>query len=159
VKIVITGSSGHLGEALACRFSELGHEVVGVDLLPSPRTRVVGSILDRALMDELTRGADFVLHTATLHKPHVGSHRKAQFIDVEVLKRYHPGYERIFAGRNWRMFPAIGRVYSNERARERLGWRPKYDFGAVLGRIEGGGNVLSDLALQIGAKGYHRREG
>jgi nucleoside-diphosphate-sugar epimerase len=29
-------------------------------------------------------GADAVLHTATLHKPHVGSHRRRDFVDVNV---------------------------------------------------------------------------
>ncbi len=84
MKIVITGSSGHLGEALARKFLERGDEVVGIDLLPSQHTTVVGSILDRNLVDKLLASADAVLHTATLHKPHVATHSKQQFIDVNV---------------------------------------------------------------------------
>ncbi len=29
-------------------------------------------------------GVDHVLHTATLHKPHVGSHTRQDFVDVNV---------------------------------------------------------------------------
>ena len=52
-----------------------GHDVVGLDILASPYTDVVGSIADRALRARAaSTGVDAVLHAATLHKPHVGSH-------------------------------------------------------------------------------------
>ena len=316
MKIVITGSSGHLGEALVRRFLERGANVVGIDVLPSPQTHVVGSILDRSLVDQLLKSADVVLHAATLHKPHVATHSKQQFIDVNVtgtqilldaavkhrvgtfiftsttstfgqamspsrdeavwvtedlvpvpkniygvtkiaaedlcqlasqehglpcivlktsrffpeeddmshampefsqdnlkaieflnrrvdiedvvsaheraierateirfdkfiitattpftpkdcrdllkdapavLKNYYPDYEDIFAHRGWKMFSKLGRVYVNRHAREKLGWEPKYNFGEILRRLERNENVLSNLALQIGIKGYHPR--
>jgi UDP-glucose 4-epimerase len=53
------------------------------------------------------------------------------------------------------MFPSIGRVYVNERARRELGWKPKYDFQYVLDRLSAGDDFRSPLARQIGAKGYH----
>lgn len=84
VKVLVTGSSGHLGEALVRRFLERGYEALGVDLLPSPYTSHVGSILDRTLMNQLLQSADAVVHAATLHKPHVATHTKQQFIDVNV---------------------------------------------------------------------------
>lgn len=61
-----------------------GHDVVGLDLLPSPFTSIVGSVSDSDTVRAAMSGVRFVLHTATLHKPHVGSHRKQDFIDVNV---------------------------------------------------------------------------
>jgi nucleoside-diphosphate-sugar epimerase len=49
MKVLVTGSSGHLGEALVRTLSELGHEVVGLDILERPFTTFVGSITDRDL--------------------------------------------------------------------------------------------------------------
>ena len=84
MRIVITGSSGHLGEALCRVFRDDGADVVSIDVLPSPWTTTVGSITDRALVRQLVAGADAVLHAATLHKPHVGSHTRQDFIDTNV---------------------------------------------------------------------------
>jgi UDP-glucose 4-epimerase len=53
------------------------------------------------------------------------------------------------------MFPRIDRVYVNERARQELGWRPRYDFARVLDLLERGETFSSRLAQTIGAKGYH----
>jgi len=84
MKTLITGSAGHLGEALVRRFREMGREAVGLDILASPYTDVVGSIADREVVRACLRGVDTVLHTATLHKPHIESHSKAQFVDTNV---------------------------------------------------------------------------
>jgi nucleoside-diphosphate-sugar epimerase len=85
VRVLVTGSSGHLGEALV---RVLGRdpavEPVGLDLLPGPHTRIVGSVTDHALVRAAVDGADAVLHTATLHKPHVASHRRQDFVDTNV---------------------------------------------------------------------------
>lgn len=317
MRIVVTGSAGHLGEALVRVLREAGHTVVGLDLLASPFTDVVGSITDRALVRASLRGADAVLHAATLHKPHVGSHAREAFIatnitgtlvlleeavaagvgrfvytsttsafgraltppegapaawitedvapvprniygatktaaedlcqlvqrdhglpvvvlrtsrffpegddrdDVRseyadanlkvnellyrrvdiadvvdahrlalarapelgfaryivtattpftrdelaelrvdapaVVRRRYPTYEALFAARGWRMFPGIDRVYVNTRAREELGWMPRYDFADALARLADGRELRSPLALAVGAKGYHAR--
>jgi UDP-glucose 4-epimerase len=53
------------------------------------------------------------------------------------------------------MFPSIERVYDNARAREELGWAPRYDFNHALERLEAGQDPRSELAIAIGAKGYH----
>ena len=84
MRILVTGSAGHLGEALVRSLSEEGHDVVGLDVLDSPWTHVVGSVADRACVRAAMTGADAVLHAATLHKPHVGSHPRQAFVDVNV---------------------------------------------------------------------------
>src|SRR5690242_19316923 len=45
--ILVTGSAGHLGEALALTLREAGREVRGIDRRPSAFTDAVGSIVDR----------------------------------------------------------------------------------------------------------------
>jgi UDP-glucose 4-epimerase len=53
------------------------------------------------------------------------------------------------------MFPSIGRVYVNNRARDELGWRPRYDFPFVLDRLATGDDPRSLLARAVGSKRYH----
>lgn len=72
----------------------------------------------------------------------------------EVARRV-PGSEAEYARRGWCMFPSIGRVYVNERARAELGWRPRHDFRTVLDRLEAGEDMRSPLARLVGFKGYH----
>jgi UDP-glucose 4-epimerase len=314
-RVLVTGSSGHLGEALVRALRDGGHDVTGLDIRPSPHTTVVGSVADRAVVRECLAGVDAVLHTATLHKPHVGTHGKQAFVDTTVsgtltvleeavtaglrsfvftsttsafgraltprpgepaawitedvaprprniygvtktaaedlcelvhaehglpvvvlrtsrffpegddddqvraayadanvkaneylyrrvdvadaadahllameraaeigfgryilsattpftradlaalrddapavVRRLFPDYEAEYARRGWRMFPSVGRVYVNARARADLGWSPRYDFRSVLDALKAGADPASPLARAIGAKGYH----
>jgi nucleoside-diphosphate-sugar epimerase len=81
---LVTGSTGHLGEALVRTLREQGHRVEGLDVLASPFTTVTGSVGDRDIVRRALEGVDHVLHVATLHKPHVGSHGRQDFVDVNV---------------------------------------------------------------------------
>jgi nucleoside-diphosphate-sugar epimerase len=83
-RILVTGSAGHLGEALVRVLSGQGRDVVGMDVKPSPFTSVVGSITDRPGVRAALDGVTAVLHPATLHKPHVGSHSRRDFVDTNV---------------------------------------------------------------------------
>jgi UDP-glucose 4-epimerase len=317
-KILVTGSSGHLGEALVRVLQKTDSEVIGVDVLPSSFTSAVGSIVNRDFVREAMKNADVVIHSATLHKPHVATHTNQDFIDTNitgtlnlleeavangvksfvftsttstfgdalmppkdspaawitedvapipkniygvtktaaedlcrlfyrnhrlpclilrtsrffpedddqkevrdlytsdnqkaneflfrrvdiedavsahllavekaeqigfghyiisatapftqadreklnldapaVVKEKFPHYEEIYAERGWEMFPKIGRVYVNEKARKELGWSPKYDFAHVLDCLKAGQDFLSPLAREVGSKGYHNEE-
>ena len=84
MKVLVTGSAGHLGDALMRTLADYGHDPAGADLLPSPSTGPVGSIVDRAFVRECLRGVDAVLHAATLHKPHVATHGKQDFVDTNI---------------------------------------------------------------------------
>ncbi len=317
MKILVTGSSGHLGEALVRTLKSGSHEVVGVDIIHSDFTDRVGSIVDRDFVERCMEGVDAVLHTATLHKPHVITHARQNFIDTNItgtlnlleeaasagvtsfvftsttsafgdaltppaeapaawvtedvapiprniygvtktaaedlcelfnrnhrlaclvlrtsrffpeeddrretrlayedgnikaneylyrrvdiedvvsahllalekapsigfgryiisattpftpedlfdlranaplaLRRRVPDFEAEYARRGWKMFPGIERVYVNERARNELGWRPRYDFRYVLDSLRAGADPRSPLARAVGSKGYHTR--
>lgn len=315
MRVVVTGSAGHLGEGLVRTLRAPGDDVLGLDVLPSPFTDAVGSVADPAFVARCLAGADAVLHAATLHKPHVASHPKRAFVETNVtgtltlleaavaagvsrfvftsstttfgralspspgapaawiteavapdvknvygatkvaaedlcrlihrehglpvvvlrtsrffpegddrddvrvayadanvkvnellyrradlqdvvdahllaldrtpvlgfdllivtattpftrddlaelrtdpasvLRRRVPGWEARYAQLGWRMLDDVERVYDNTRARQQLGWRPAYDFAAVLERLAAGEDHRSPLAAAVGAKGYH----
>ena len=317
MKILVTGSAGHLGEALMRVLRERGTPVVSVDVLPSPFTDIVGSIADRKVVDACMAGVTHVLHAATLHKPHVATHSRQDFVDTNitgtlnlleasaankvrafiftsttstfgdaltpppgspaawitedvvpipkniygvtktaaedlcrlfhrnqklpclvlrtsrffpeeddvlerataysednlkaneflyrrvdiedvvtslflamdkapqlgfekfiitattpfhrndaaalgvdtpaVLTKYYPEFPALFARKGWKMLPTLDRVYVNAKARELLGWAPKHDFAHVLRCLAAGKDYRSDLAVAVGAKGYHRK--
>lgn len=318
MRVLVTGSSGHLGEALVRTLKNLENEVIGIDICESPFTTHVASIADRARVRSCMSGVQRVFHAATLHKPHVATHTRQEFVDTnvtgtlnlleeavaagvesfiytsttsvfgdalvpppgspaawitedvppvpkniygvtkagaedlcqlfrrnqglacivlrtsrffpeeddnrevreaysdanvkaneylyrrvdiedvvsahllaaeraatigfrkyiisattpflpddavdlrldapQVVRRRVPEYEDLYRRRGWKMFPSIGRVYVNDRARRELGWNPRYDFQYVLGRLRAGEELRSDLARTIGSKGYHAQE-
>ncbi|MGH9770015.1 MAG: NAD-dependent epimerase/dehydratase family protein [Blastocatellia bacterium] len=315
MKVLVTGSAGHLGEALVRTLKNMNHEVIGVDIVHSDFTNQVGSIVNRDHVKRCMEGVDVVLHTATLHKPHLATHGRQSFVDTNItgtlnlleeaasvgvgsfiftsttsafggaltppaeapaawvtedvtpvpkniygvtktaaedlcelfhgnrrlaclvlrtsrffpeeddrketrqsyddsnvkaneflyrrvdiedvvsahllalekapsigfgryiisattpfthddlfdlranaplaLRRRVPDYEPEYARRGWKMFPSIERVYVNDRARNDLGWRPRYDFEYVLNRLKAGADPRSPLSLAVGSKGYH----
>ncbi|MGY1700969.1 NAD-dependent epimerase/dehydratase family protein [Geodermatophilus sp. SYSU D00766] len=315
MRVVVTGSSGHLGEALVRVLRAAGDDVVGLDLLPSPWTDVVASVGDRPAVRAALAGAQAVVHTATLHKPHVGTHDRQAFVDTNVtgtltvleeavaagvgrvvvtsttsafgraltpapgepaawiteavaprvrnvygatkvaaedlcellardtglpvvvlrtsrffpegddadavrtaydddnvkvnellsrrvdladvvsahraaldrapalgfgryvvsattpfrredlaalradapavVARLFPDAPALYARLGWRLFPSIDRVYVNAAARADLGWTPRYDFRAALDLLAAGRPPRSELAIAVGAKGYH----
>jgi UDP-glucose 4-epimerase len=99
-KILVTGSSGHLGEALVRVLREVASPVVGLDRKPGPCTDIIGDITDRAAVREALAGSGStaVIHAATLHKPHVGSHGKQAFIDTNVTGTLNLLEESVAAG-------------------------------------------------------------
>jgi UDP-glucose 4-epimerase len=314
-RILVTGSAGHLGEALLRVLRDCGEDAAGLDARASAFTDHVGSITDRAFVKQAMHGIRVVLHTATLHKPHLATHSRQDFIDTNisgtlslleealaagaeafiytsstsvfgraltaasgapapwitedvapipkniygitklaaehlcelfhrrfalpcivlrtsrffpeadddpaqrqafaddnlkineflhrrvdledlvaahllaveqaraigfdryvisattpfergdapelrgaaprVVARYAPAYEGEYARRGWSMPDSIDRVYVNERARARLNWAPKYDFGYLIERLRAGEDYRSPLARAVGTKGYH----
>ena len=312
---LVTGSSGHLGEALMRTLRAEGRAAVGIDVLPSPFTDIVGSIADRGVVQRAIKGVRTVLHTATLHKPHVGTHPLEAFVETNVkgalilleeaaragvesfvmtsttsafgdalapapgepaawidetvtavpkniygvtktaaedlcrlfwrnerlpcvvlrTSRFFPeddddpnaraaftadnlkaneflyrrvaiedvidahlraagrarslgfglyvisattpfrredaqrlrsdavavaqeraaGWREAYARRGWRMAASIDRVYDNALARSALGWRPKWDFEAIVARLDETGDLRGPMAQLVGEKGYH----
>lgn len=319
MRFLVTGSAGHLGEALVRTLQDAGHEVVGLDILESAYTTIVGSIVESSVAADCLSGVDVVFHAATLHKPHVATHSRQEFVDTNitgtlnlleaaaaagvrsfvytsttsvfgdalippagapaawitedvtpaprniygvtksaaedlcqlfhrnqglacvvlrtsrffpeeddnqavrdafadenvkaneylyrrvdiedvvsahllaaeraadltrepgfrkyiisattpfrqedlerlrndapaVVRERVPKYEEAYRERGWKMFAGIDRVYVNERARNELGWEPRYDFRSVVDCIRKGVDFRSPLARAIGSKGYH----
>jgi UDP-glucose 4-epimerase len=315
MSVLVTGSSGHLGEALMRTLRANGRAALGLDIIPGPFTDAIGSIADPDLVARSMKGVDAVLHTATLHKPHVATHAREAFVETNirgtlilleeaarasvrafvmtsttstfgdalkppegepaawidenvapvpkniygvtktaaedlcqlfqrneglavivlrtsrffpeedddraardsyadanakaneylfrrvaiedvvdahllaieraaaigfgkyiisattpflpedctrlrvdapaVVSLRAPGWEEDYSSRGWRMFPGIDRVYDNALARRDLGWRPKWDFSAIVERLRATGDIRGPLAKEVGVKGYH----
>ena len=82
--ILVTGSAGHLGEAILRTLRGRDLSAHGIDLKPSPFTDAVGSIVDPGFVRHQMDGVTAVIHAATLHKPHVATHSKQDFVDTNV---------------------------------------------------------------------------
>ena len=98
MRILVTGSAGHLGEALMLTLRHSDHEAIGLDLKSSPATQRVGSITERDFVRQCMQGVDAVLHTATLHKPHVASHSRQAFVDTNITGTLNLLDEAVAAG-------------------------------------------------------------
>ena len=83
MRIVVTGSSGLLGSAIA-RQLRSSHSVLGIDALPGRETDAVRDIRDRREVTRAVRGADAVIHTAALHAPHVDEADDSSFWETNV---------------------------------------------------------------------------
>jgi UDP-glucose 4-epimerase len=86
MNILVTGSSGWLGQTLVPMLGRAGHRVVGLDPVPGPATGIVGSIVDRATVRAALRdnGIEAIVHCGALHKPHIATHDNGQFVAVNV---------------------------------------------------------------------------
>lgn len=80
----MTGSSGHLGEALIRVLQRQGADIVAIDIKPGAFTEHVGSITDRDFVNARMDGVSIVFHAATLHKPHIATHSRQDFIDTNI---------------------------------------------------------------------------
>lgn len=86
MRILMTGSSGWLGRTLIPRLRRARHEVIGIDPIPSPMTRVVGSAADRELIRTTVHDfeIDAVIHAGALHKPNIETHDSSAFVSANV---------------------------------------------------------------------------
>jgi UDP-glucose 4-epimerase len=85
MRVLVTGSAGHLGEALVRTLRDSTDECIGLDILASPFTTNVGSITDRAFVERCMKGVQTVFHAATLHKPHIATHSRQDFVDTNII--------------------------------------------------------------------------
>src|SRR5688500_10722339 len=82
--ILVTGSAGHLGEALMRALRAQDRAAIGADIVASAFTDRVGSIADPAFVEVCMTDASAVVHAATLHKPHIATHNRQAFVDTNV---------------------------------------------------------------------------
>lgn len=88
MKVLVTGSSGRIGGAIAARLSTR-HAVTGIDLKPGALTTAIIDVADTARLAALLVGADAVVHTASLHVPDLATRSAADFraVNVDATRR------------------------------------------------------------------------
>lgn len=80
--ILITGSSGRIGSAIAASLRN-DYNIIGIDVSPGLYTTHVTDIQSREAA-KLVEEAHAVIHTAALHAPHVGVCADQEFWNVNV---------------------------------------------------------------------------
>ncbi|NLR61786.1 NAD(P)-dependent oxidoreductase [Chitinophaga polysaccharea] len=113
MKILVTGSAGHLGEALVRTLRQQSTEIIGLDIKDSAFTTHVGSITDRSFVKDCMKGVSTVFHAATLHKPHVATHTMQQFIDTNITGTLHLLQEAVAAGVQSFVFTSTTSVFGD----------------------------------------------
>jgi UDP-glucose 4-epimerase len=86
MRVLVTGSSGWLGQTLLPRLIRDGHDVVGLDPMPSENTKVMGSVTDRDLVRATIRDFEInaIIHAGALHKPNIEGSERSEFVSVNV---------------------------------------------------------------------------
>ncbi|MDT5224229.1 MAG: UDP-glucose 4-epimerase, partial [Mycobacterium sp.] len=84
MRTLVTGSSGHLGEALVRTLRARGADVVSLDTRRSQYTDVVGSVNDPDVVRSVMTGVDLVFHTAAVHKPQLAFLPGQAFLDTNI---------------------------------------------------------------------------
>ena len=88
MKILVTGSSGRVGSAIAARL-KLRHQVTGLDLRPGALTTEIADVEDTTRVASLLAGTEAVVHTASLHMPDLAARSRAEFqaVNVDATRR------------------------------------------------------------------------
>ena len=113
MKVLVTGSCGHLGEALVRALNDSRHEVIGLDLLKGPFTTCVGSIADRSCITRCMNGVQTVFHAAALHKPHVATRSRQDFVDTNITGTLNLLEEAVAAGVESFVFTSTTSVFGD----------------------------------------------
>ncbi|NDC38103.1 MAG: NAD(P)-dependent oxidoreductase [Proteobacteria bacterium] len=94
LRVLVTGGSGDLGRRLAPRLQALGAKMISLDPLPSGCEgveTVVGTILDRNLVQEVVTTSDVVVHVAAWHGYHAFTKSKSaeEFWDTNMTGTFN----------------------------------------------------------------------
>lgn len=90
MNIAVFGGSGFLGSHVCDKLADAGHQVIIVDVRPSPWLRsdqhmAVGSLLDEALVDEVVAGCDAVFNYAGIADIGEANARPTETVRLNVL--------------------------------------------------------------------------
>lgn len=83
-KIIVTGTSGRIGEAIAANLFSGNYSVIGIDKIPGKFTTHICDINDLDQINSIFEGATAIIHTAALHAPHVGKVSDLDFRRVNI---------------------------------------------------------------------------
>jgi UDP-glucose 4-epimerase len=154
---LVTGSAGHLGEAIVRTLRAASEHVIGLDRTASPFADVVGSIVDRDFVRRCMAGADRVIHTAALHKPHVATHSRQDFIDVNITGTLNLLEEAVAAGVHSFVFTSTTSVFGDALSAslgEPAAWITE-DVGPIPKNIYGATKAAAEDLCQL----FHRNQG
>lgn len=84
MKILITGTSGRIGSAIASSLKKQ-HEVIGLDNLAGSYTSSLIDIRDREKIIQCVKGVDAVIHCAAYLPQHLTIYSAREFWDVNVI--------------------------------------------------------------------------
>jgi nucleoside-diphosphate-sugar epimerase len=85
MRVLVTGGSGQLGQALKAYVEQDEFSLTLFDLVDDGSAQVVrGDIGDQDLVRDVVRGHDAVVHAAALHGKHVRDHGSQMFLRVNV---------------------------------------------------------------------------
>ena len=113
MKVLVTGSAGHLGEALVRCLKNQNHEAIGIDLIDSDFTDKVGTIVDREFVKQCMEGIETVFHAATLHKPHIVTHSRQDFVDTNITGTLNLLEEAVVKGVNSFIYTSTTSTYGD----------------------------------------------
>jgi UDP-glucose 4-epimerase len=155
--ILVTGSAGHLGEALMRTLRTTGRTARGIDIKQSAFTDAVGSIADRDFVRAKMRGATAVMHPATLHKPHVATHSAQDFIDTNVTGTLVLLEEAVAAGVERFIFTSTTSAFGSAltpAAGQPAAWVTE-DVAPIPKNIYGTTKLMAEALCEL----FHRRHG
>ena len=81
--VLITGSSGQSGKAIVKLLSST-YNIIGFDINGGEFTTQIGNLTDWATIKEITKGVSAIIHTASLHAPHIKTHPREDFVDTNI---------------------------------------------------------------------------
>jgi UDP-glucose 4-epimerase len=119
MRVLLTGGSGNLGQALVPRLLGKGDTPVILDLRAPPRLNegavfIEGSVLDRSKLTEIFRGCDCIVHIAAWHGIHedCGEKDAYDFFDLNVRGTFEVFEAAAAAGIGKVVFISTTSVYS-----------------------------------------------
>jgi nucleoside-diphosphate-sugar epimerase len=83
MRILVTGTSGQIGSVIASMLSS-EHTVLGVDLIPGKKTTHEGDVANRDFIFSVTQDIDAVIHTSSLHAPHLKEYPAESFVKTNI---------------------------------------------------------------------------
>jgi uronate dehydrogenase len=148
-RVLVTGSSGRIGRAVAAELLARGHDVRGFDLVASPALKdtVVGTLTDRAAVDRAMQGRDTLVHLAATPDD---DDFLSQLLPNNIVGVYHILESAQAAGLKRLILASTGQVVWYERDRNPGVIRtdtqptPKFWYAACKCFLEGAGRAFAE---------------
>lgn len=83
MRVLVTGSSGQLGAVISSMLSK-EHSIIGIDSLPGKYTSHIGDITDCEFVLSVIKNVEIIIHTCSLHAPHLKTHSSEEFINTNI---------------------------------------------------------------------------